>query len=144
MALGRIWNLIYNTHCDLLPLISSQVPVDIQLKCRFLKFYRSLLESDNKLIIYMSKFFTFSSNSVMSNNLNQILYDLDIDIVELNTFSLYKIKKMYYNKWVNNVNPLYLINYKYVFDLCMMKEKIFLSNQYVNECEFYIRYFCTV
>ena len=36
---------------------------------------------------------TFSSNSVMSNNLNQILYDLDIDIVELDTFSLYKIKK---------------------------------------------------
>ena len=144
MALRRIWNLPYNTHCDLLPLISSQVPIDIQLKCRFLKFYRSLLESDNMLIKYMAKFMTFTSNSVMSNNLNQILYDLDIDIVELDTFSLYKIKKMYYNKWVNNVNPLYLINYKYVFDLCMMKEKIFLSNQYVNECEFYIRYFCTV
>ena len=93
MALRRIWNLPNNTHCDLLPLISSQVPIDIQLKCRFLKFYRSLLESDNNLIRYMCKFMTFSYNSVMSNNLNQILYDLDIDIVELDTFSLYKIKK---------------------------------------------------
>ena len=144
MALRRIWNLPYNTHCDFLPLISSQVPIDIQLKCRFLKFYRSLLESDNNLIRYMCKFMTFSYNSVMSNNLNQILYDLDIDIVELDTFSLYKIKKMYYNKWVNNVNHLYLINYKYVYDLCIMKEKVFLSNQYLNECEFYIRYFCTL
>ena len=102
MALRRIWNLPYNTHCDLLPLISSQVPIDIQLKCRFLKFYRSLLESDNKLIIYMAKFMTFTSNSVMSNNLNQILYDLDIDIVELDTFSLYKIKKMYYTSVADN------------------------------------------
>ena len=92
----------------------------------------------------MCKFMTFSYNSVMSNNLNQILYDLDIDIVELDTFSLYKIKKMYYNKWVNNVNHLYLINYKYVYDLCIMKEKVFLSNQNLDECEFYIRYFCTL
>ena len=55
MALRRIWNLPNNTHCDLLPLISSQVPIEIQLKCRFLKFYRSLLESDNKLIRFVPR-----------------------------------------------------------------------------------------
>ena len=37
MALRRIWNLPVNTHCDILPLVSSQVPIEIQLKCRFLK-----------------------------------------------------------------------------------------------------------
>ena len=41
MALKRIWNVPVNTHCDILPLISSQFPLEIQLKCRFLKFYRS-------------------------------------------------------------------------------------------------------
>ena len=67
-------------HCHLLPLISSQAPIDIQLKCRFLKFYRSLLESENNLIRYLSRFKTFSSYSTMGKNLNQILYDLNIDI----------------------------------------------------------------
>ena len=32
MALRRIWNLPNNTHCDILPLLSSQYPLDIQLK----------------------------------------------------------------------------------------------------------------
>ena len=144
MALRRIWNLPYNTHCDILPLLSSQVPIDIQLKCRFLKFYRSLLESDNKLIRYMSTFMTFSSNSVMGNNLNQILYDLDVDILELNTFSLNKIKKMYYSGWVSNVNYLYLVHSKYIYDLCLMKEKVFLNSRCVQECDFYIRFFSTL
>ena len=34
-ALRRVWNLPPNTHCDLLPLIASQTPIDIQLKSRF-------------------------------------------------------------------------------------------------------------
>ena len=144
MALRRIWNLPYNTHCDILPLISSQAPIEIQLKCRFVKFYRSLLESENNLIRYMSKLMTFSSNSVMGNNLNRILYDLDVDILELEVLSLVKIKKMLYDKWLSSVNYLYLIHSKYINDLCMMKEKVFFNNQYVQECEFFIRFFSTV
>ena len=144
MALRRIWNLPNNTHCDLLPLISSQVPIEIQLKCRFLKFYRSMLESENSLIRYMSRLMTFSCNSIMGNNLNRILYDLDVDIYELEKLSLNKIKKLYYDKWFSSVNVLYFIHSKYIYDLCMMKEKVFLNNQYVNECDFFIRFFCTL
>ena len=144
MALRKIWNVPYNTHCDILPLLSSQVPIDIQLKCRFLKLYRSLLESDNKLIRYMCTFMTFSSNSVMGNNLNQILYDLDVDILELNAFSLNKIKKMYYSGWVSNVNYLYLVHSKYIYDLCLLKERVFLNSRCVQECDFYIRFFSTL
>ena len=35
-AIRRMWNLPPDTHCNLLPLITSQDPVNIQLKCRFL------------------------------------------------------------------------------------------------------------
>ena len=144
MALKRIWNLPCNTHYDILPLITSQIPIEIQLKCRFLKFYRSLSESENNLIRYLSRLKTFSSNSTMGNNLNQILYDLDVDIFELEMLSLNKIKKMYYDKWLSSVNGLYLIHSKYIYDLCMMKEKIVSNNQYIHECEFFIRFFCTL
>ncbi|CAL4122699.1 unnamed protein product, partial [Meganyctiphanes norvegica] len=34
-ALRRMWNLPPDTHCNLLPLITSQDPINIQLKCRF-------------------------------------------------------------------------------------------------------------
>ena len=125
MALKRIWNLPYNTHCHILPLIASQTPIDIQLKCRFLKFYRSLLESENNLIKYLSRFKTFSSHSTMGKNLNQVLYDLNVDIFELEMLSLQKIKNMYYDKWLSSVNGLYIIHSKCIYDLCIMKEKVF-------------------
>ena len=144
MALKRIWNLPYNTHCDILPLIASQTPIDIQLKCRFLKFYRSLLESENNLVKYLSRFKTFSSHSTMGKNLNQVLYDLNVDIFELEMLSLQKIKNMYYDKWLSSVNGLYIIHSNCIYDLCMMKEKVFFNNQYKQECEFLIRFFCTL
>ena len=86
MALKQIWNLPSNTHCDIIPLISSQYPLDIQLKCRFVKFYKSLLMSENNLISYLSRFKTFLSSSTMASNLNQVLYDLNIDIFELECY----------------------------------------------------------
>ena len=73
IALRRIWNLQYNTHCDLLPLIASQAPIDIQLKCRFHKFYRSAINSENTLVRYLSNRMTCAYKSTMSNNLRQIL-----------------------------------------------------------------------
>ena len=144
MALKRIWNLPVNTHCDIVPLVSSQLPIEIQLKCRFFKFYKSLLQSDNELIRYLSQIRTFSSNSTMGKNLNQILYELNLDIFELEMLSPNKLKNMYYDKWITSVNNLYLIHSKFIYDLCMMKERVFLSNQYRHECEFFIRFFCTL
>ena len=34
-SLRRVWRVPSNTHCDILPLLASQSPIDIQLKCRF-------------------------------------------------------------------------------------------------------------
>ena len=49
-ALRRMLKLPGDTHCDLLPLITSQDPVNIQLKNRFIKFYKSVVNSDNDLL----------------------------------------------------------------------------------------------
>ena len=80
----------------------------------------------------------------MGKNLNKILYDLNIDIFELEMLSVNKIKNIYYDKWVNSVNGLCVIHSQYIYDFCMMKERIYLSNQDKHECEFFIRFFCTL
>ena len=112
MALKRIWNLPVNTHCDIVHLLSSHIPIDIQLKCRFFKFYRSLLKSENSLISFLSRFKKFSSNSNMGKNVNKILYDLKLDLYELEMLFLNKIKSMYYQKWISGVNGLYVTHSK--------------------------------
>ena len=96
-ALRRIWKLPGNTHCDILPLLSSQHPIDIQLKCRFVKFYKSLGNSKNNLIRYLSCANIFTYYSTMSKNVNQILYDIDLELEELQHFSINNIKKIYYD-----------------------------------------------
>ena len=98
-ALRRIWNLPGNTHCDILPLLSSQNPIDIQLKCRFVKFYKSLVVSENNLIRYLSCANTFTSYSTMSKNLNQILYDINFELEELLHLSIN-----------NTSNPTVIVN----------------------------------
>ena len=144
MALKKIWNLPVNTHCDIIPLVTSQLPIDIQLKCRFLKFYKTLIKSENTLISYLAKLKTFSSLSTMSNNLNHILSDLDLDIFELKMLSYNKIKKLYHDKWLNSVSGLYKVHSKYIYDLCTMKERVFFNNRFIHECDFFIKFFCTL
>ena len=95
MALRRVWNLPYNTHCDILPLLSNQIPIDIQLKCCFIKFHKSLLASENNLVRYLAECKSSSKNSTMCRNVNQILYDLNIDNLNLQMYSVNHMKKLY-------------------------------------------------
>ena len=143
-SLKRIWRLPYNTHCDILPLLASQAPIEIQLKCRFLKFYRSLIESDNNLVKYLSNVMIFAYESTMSGNIRQILYDLNIEISELAEFSLEDFKKMYYNKWYSNVNNEYLIHSKVIFDLIVMKEGRYFKDFDINQYDLMINFLSTL
>ena len=143
-ALRRIWSVPSNTHCDILPLLASQSPIDIQLKCRFLKFYRSIINSDNALIRYLSNVMTFTNRSTMSSNFNRILYDLNMDACELAELSLKKVKDMYYSKWLNSVDNQYLIHSKVINELIMMKEGIFYRDFDSFQCDLIINFLCTL
>ena len=143
-ALRRIWNIPSNTHCDIVPLIASQSPIDIQLKCRFLKFYRSLSISDNVLIRYLSNAMTHSHRSTMSNTFNQILFDLNMDIHELSVLSLQNIKELYYNKWLNSVDIQYITHSRVIRELIMMKEGVAYREFDNIQCNFIINFLCTL
>ena len=144
MALRRVWNLPYNTHCDILPLISNQIPIEIQLKCRFIKFYKSLLASDNNLVRYLAECKSFSKNSTMCRNVNQILYDLNIDNLNLQMYSVNHMKELYCKKWLSSLNKNHITQANCIKDLCKMKEGVLPSNLNVHECDFLIRFLCII
>ena len=143
-ALRRIWRIPYNTHCDMLPLLASQSPIDIQLYCRFLKFYRSLTESENSLVRFLSKFCTFKHRSTMSNNFNRILCDLNIEAYELTELSLNNVKELYYKKWLNQVNNQYLVHTNVIKELILMKEGVFHRFFDISQCDLIINSLCTL
>ena len=54
-AIRRIFKLPYRTHCNLLPLIVNDLPIDVQLHLRFLKFSLNSVSSDNDIIAICAK-----------------------------------------------------------------------------------------
>ena len=143
-ALRRIWNLPPNTHCDLLPLIASQTPIDIQLKCRFLRFYKSCTKSDNKLVNLIANKFKFTYRSTMSKNLREIMFDLNLDLYEIMNLSENKIKQLYYDKWLNGVDEQTIAHAKVIIDLSLMKDHIYVNDLDVYQCDMIIKFLCTL
>ena len=143
-ALRRMLKLPGDTHCDLLPLITSQDPVNIQLKNRFIKFYKSVVNSDNDIVCYLARRMSFTYGSTMSKNLIEIMYDLNIDYWQLMNTSVNKVKHMYYNKWLSGIDEHYMAYAKVIYDMILMKDDIYVNDFDFYECDRVIRYLCTI
>ena len=51
----RILSVSNMVHCDLLPLISDDMPLELKFECKYIGFYRSIANSNNNLVRYTSK-----------------------------------------------------------------------------------------
>ena len=49
-SIRLLWSLPYRTHCNLLPIICEDLPVEYQLHIRFLKSIKSNMNTDNELV----------------------------------------------------------------------------------------------
>ena len=49
-ALRKVWKLLYCSHRDLIPLTAECEPLDVVLVFRFIKFYRTVVLSDNMVV----------------------------------------------------------------------------------------------
>ena len=47
-AIRNVWNVPYRAHCDMLPIIADTYPLDIALECRFIKFVKTVINSENE------------------------------------------------------------------------------------------------
>ena len=49
-SIRLLWSLPYRTHCNLLPIICEDLPVEYQLHIRFFKSNQSNINTDNELV----------------------------------------------------------------------------------------------
>ena len=132
------------THCDLLPLIADNMPLDCILDLKYLSFYRSIMSSENRVIKYtahmMSKFHT----STLCKNVKHLRYKYDISVENITKFSKCKLKKHCYSKWLSQVDVSYPSYASIIRDMVLMTEdrctRIF-SN---DECKRFIDFLCTI
>ena len=133
----------YTTHCDLLPLIADNLPLDCTLDLKFISFFKSIATSDNSIIRYTGKCMMKSHTSTLCRNMRHMLYKYDISINEILSSTKGKIRKMFYNKWLTGIDQEYPFRANIVKDMYGIKEERYTRIYSNNECNDIIEFFCT-
>ena len=100
-AIRRIWGLPFNTHCNLLPLISEQNPIEIALTNRFVKFFKSLLDSDNCMVSYMARLQSQNCRSIFGQNARHAVVNYNLFWHEIETGTTNVIQEDIYDTYFN-------------------------------------------
>ena len=93
VAHRQILSLPYNTHCDILPLIVDNKPLDCMLDCRYLAFYKSIATSDNSIIRFTAQYRLYAYTSTMGRNMSHLMNKYDISIDNVISYTKAKINK---------------------------------------------------
>ena len=133
------------THCDLLPLIADNLPLECMLESKFISFYKSVINSDNDEVRYIANnCSTYDISSRLGRNVNHILSKYGITRDEVMTMSKHKFKELSYNQWLNNVNPDYFIYSNIIKDMLLMKEDRCTRSFTNDECTQLINFICSL
>ena len=132
------------THCDLLPLIAENIPLECSLELKFMSFYKSIATSENKIIHYMAKNMLHSYNSTMCKNIRHLTFKYDISIDNIINSSKGKIRKLVRDKWISGINESYPIHANVIRDMLGIKEEWYTRILSNDECKFIIDFLCTL
>ena len=126
-AIRRIWGLPFNTHCNLLPVITEQNPIETALTNRFIKFYKSLINSDNCTVSYIARLQSQNCRSVFGQNVRHVLINNDLTSYDLLTYSTNVLKDIVNDKYIDSVQTEHFIDGKAI-------REILLRNESFNNC----------
>ena len=147
----RVLSVPSTTHCDMLPLIADNLPIETRLDSKYLAFYKSIATSDNKLVNYIARSRLNTYSSTMGKNMTHLLYKYNLQMDDVLTFSKMKMKEHCYQKWKADINEDYIIYSQIVRELILTKEnrlQICFSNDNFefsyNAYDYIIDSLCTV
>ena len=80
------------THCDLLPLIAENMPLQCILECKYIAFYKSIAKSDNKIVSFTAKYKLHDHTSTLGRNITHMRHKYDFDVDDIISFSKQRVK----------------------------------------------------
>ena len=132
-----------NTHCDLLPLIADNMPLEYILDCRYVSFFQTIVNSKNKIISYIARNKIFDCTSTLGKNITHLMHKYNLIIDDIKSLSKKRIKEHFHSTWLSGINNEYPMYAQIIKDMIGMKEvngtRVF-SNE---ECQSIIDY-CSV
>ena len=144
IAHRKALSLPYNTHCDLLPLIAENRPLDCMLDCRYMFFYKTISESKNNIVKHIAHNRVYEYTSTMGRNMLHIMNKYDLSIDDIRSLSKANINRHCYSKWLTGVADDYPIYAGIIREMFMMKEERCIRTLSNDDCNFVIRFLCTI
>ena len=130
------------THCDLLPLIANNMPLEYILDSRYFAFFNSIVNSKNEIISHTASSKIFDCSSTLGRNITHLMHKYDLVIEDMLSLSKQKIKNLCLNKWMSGIKDEYPMYAQIIKDMILMKEgndaKIFS----IDECNYIIDFCC--
>ena len=77
-AMRKVWKLPNLTHCNLLPVITNCLQLNIILEKGLLKFIRSIINSENRIVNNVFKFALKNRRSVLGKNFRYLAFKYKI------------------------------------------------------------------
>ena len=77
-AMRKVWKLPNLTHCNLLPVITNWLPLNIILEKRLLKFIWRIINSENRIINNVFKFTLNNHRSVLGKHFRYLAFKYKI------------------------------------------------------------------
>ena len=140
----RILSVSNMAHCDLLPLISDDMPLELKLECKYIGFYRSIANSNNNLVRYTSKCKMYDYSSTLGRNMTHLIHKYDLQVDDMLALSKNKMKEHCYNRWINHIKEKYITYSLIIKDMIMMKENRCVRYFSNTDCNFIINTLCTI
>ena len=142
--LRQVLSVSNMTHCDLLPLITDNMPIKVQLDCKYIGFYKSIAHSDNDLVRYVAKCKLYDHASTLGRNMTYLIHKYELQVEDMLTLSKNKIKEHCYNKWINQIKEEYITYSLIIKEMIMMKENRTVRLFSNTDCNFIIDFLCII
>ncbi len=98
-TLKIIWNVLRQTCCRLIDLLSDSAPLAVQLKARFVKFMCKTLEHDNPVVKYVAKVSCLNPMYVSGRNwCDCVTIQNEVSMVDMN------VKNVYKEEWYDSIS----------------------------------------
>ena len=148
-----VLGLVNTTHCDLIPLVADNLPIDCMLDLKFLSFFKTIMSSENRAVNYVANSMLKSHTSTMCKNVKHLRYKYDMSLDDIMNLSKFKLKEHCNTKWQSKIDPLYPMYASIIKEMILMTESRndFIVNNVIVErwlsneqCKHIIDLLCTI
>ena len=118
----RILSIPSMTHCELIPLIANNMPIETRLDCKYIAFYKAIATSKNSVVNYVARSRLHKCSSTMGNNMNHLMHKYNISVDDILVTSKKNMNTICYQKWTEEINVQSIYNAQIIRELTMLKE----------------------